>query len=116
MLPTTSKVAMLHEIRPPEARPFSIEEIDIPPLTDGAILGRMRLAGICGTDVHILHGKVTINPHAQTADRSARHAPLCARRGQRRADRDGATGSAQAGDRPIMVTIRGYLHRYSYVA
>jgi len=64
MLPTTSMVAMLHEIRPPTARPFSIEEVRIPPLTDGAILGRMRLAGICGTDVHILHGKVKINPPA----------------------------------------------------
>ena len=32
----------------------------MPPLTPGAILGRMRLAGICGTDVHILHGKVKI--------------------------------------------------------
>jgi len=64
VLPTTSKVAMLHEIRPPAARPFSIEEVRIPALTDGAILGRMRLAGICGTDVHILHGKVKINPPA----------------------------------------------------
>ena len=61
MLPTASKVAMLHEIKPPETRPFTIEEVRIPPLTEGAILGRMRLAGICGTDVHILHGKVKIN-------------------------------------------------------
>ena len=60
MVPTTSKVAMVHAIRPPEMRPFTIEEVPIPPLTEGAILGRMRMAGICGTDVHILHGKVTI--------------------------------------------------------
>jgi threonine dehydrogenase-like Zn-dependent dehydrogenase len=64
MLPTTSKVAMLREIRPPETRPFTIEELPIPPLAAGAILGRMRLAGICGTDVHILHGKVKINAPA----------------------------------------------------
>jgi threonine dehydrogenase-like Zn-dependent dehydrogenase len=60
MLPTSSKVAMLHEIRAPETRPFTIEEVQVPPLTEGAILGRMRLAGICGTDVHILHGKVKV--------------------------------------------------------
>jgi D-arabinose 1-dehydrogenase-like Zn-dependent alcohol dehydrogenase len=58
MLPTASKVAMLREIRPPQTRPFTIEEVAVPALTEGAILGRMRLAGICGTDVHILHGKV----------------------------------------------------------
>jgi threonine dehydrogenase-like Zn-dependent dehydrogenase len=61
MLPTASRVAMLHEIRPPQTRPFTIEEVEVPPLTEGAILGRMRLAGICGTDVHILHGKVKIH-------------------------------------------------------
>lgn len=64
MLPTTSKVAMLHEIRPPQTRPFQIEEVEVPPLVDGAILVRMRLAGICGTDVHILHGKVKVQPPA----------------------------------------------------
>jgi 5-exo-hydroxycamphor dehydrogenase len=64
MLPTTSKVAMLHAIQPPATRPFVIEEVSIPPLSAGAVLGRMRLAGICGTDVHILHGKVKINTPA----------------------------------------------------
>jgi threonine dehydrogenase-like Zn-dependent dehydrogenase len=55
----TSKVALLTEIRPPEARPFTIEELEAPPLVDGAVLGRMVMAGVCGTDVHILHGKVS---------------------------------------------------------
>ena len=64
MLPTTSRAALLREIRPPDARPFAIEELPIPELVDGAILGRMRMAGVCGTDVHILHGKVKINPPA----------------------------------------------------
>src|SRR5215207_1433446 len=64
MLPTTSKVAMLHAIQPPATRPFVIEEVSIPPLSAGAVLGRMRMAGICGTDVHILHGKVKINTPA----------------------------------------------------
>lgn len=60
MLPTSSRVAMLRAIRPPAARPFTLEEIAVPPLAPGAILGRMRMAGVCGTDVHILHGKVKI--------------------------------------------------------
>lgn len=54
-----AKVAMLREVKPPMARPFSLEEIEIPPLSEGAALGRMVMAGVCGTDVHILHGKVT---------------------------------------------------------
>ncbi len=60
MLAQTSKVAMLREIRPPQARPFVIEEVPVPPLADGAVLGRMVMAGVCGTDVHILHGKVPL--------------------------------------------------------
>ena len=60
MFPQTSKVAMLREIRPPQERPFAIEEVKIPPLTDGAVLVRMVCAGVCGTDVHILHGKVPV--------------------------------------------------------
>lgn len=55
----TSKAAILREIQPSAARPFNIEEIPIPPLVKGAVLGRIVLAGVCGTDVHILHGKVT---------------------------------------------------------
>ncbi len=58
MPPTTARVAMLREIRPPQTRPFVLEEAPIVPLEPGAILGRMVMAGVCGTDVHILHGKV----------------------------------------------------------
>lgn len=56
----TAKAAMLREIRPPQARPFVVEEVPVPPLADGAVLGRMVMAGVCGTDVHILHGRVPI--------------------------------------------------------
>lgn len=51
---------MLREIRPPQERPLVIEEVPVPPLADGAVLGRMVMAGVCGTDVHILHGRVPI--------------------------------------------------------
>lgn len=59
-----SQVAMLREIRPPATHPFTLEEVAIPPLVEGAVLGRMVLAGVCGTDVHILHGKVPIKTPA----------------------------------------------------
>ncbi len=39
---------------------MTIEEVTVPPLIDGAVLGRMVMAGVCGTDVHILHGKVSV--------------------------------------------------------
>jgi len=55
---------MLRDIRPPATRPFQIEEVAIPPLTEGAVLGRMVLAGVCGTDVHILRGQVPIKTPA----------------------------------------------------
>lgn len=55
-----ARVALLREIRPPQERPLTIEEVPIPPLADGAVLARMVMAGVCGTDVHILHGKVAV--------------------------------------------------------
>jgi threonine dehydrogenase-like Zn-dependent dehydrogenase len=56
----TARVAMLREIRPPQERPFVIERLAVPPLVEGAVLGRMLMAGVCGTDVHILHGRVPV--------------------------------------------------------
>lgn len=64
MSPDTARAAILREIRPPATRPFAIEHIPIPPLTDGAVLGRIIAAGVCGTDVHILHGHVKIKTPA----------------------------------------------------
>ncbi|HMP40498.1 MAG TPA: zinc-binding dehydrogenase [Roseiflexaceae bacterium] len=53
-----ARVAMLREIRPPRQRPFRIETVAVPPLEPGAMLVKIAMAGVCGTDVHILHGKV----------------------------------------------------------
>ena len=64
MSPDTARVAMVREIRPPQTHPFTIEEVAIPPLTDGAVLGRIVAAGVCGTDVHILHGQVKVKTPA----------------------------------------------------
>lgn len=59
-----ARVAVLPEIKAPAERPFQIREVEIPPLADGAVLGRMVMAGVCGTDVHILHGKVPVRTPA----------------------------------------------------
>lgn len=60
----SAKVAVLPEIRPPQTRPFVIQERPILPLVEGAVLGKMVMAGVCGTDVHILHGKVPMHTPA----------------------------------------------------
>ncbi len=57
---TTARIAVLPEIRPPQERPFHIQTREIPPLTEGAVLVKILMAGVCGTDVHILHGKVPV--------------------------------------------------------
>lgn len=59
-----ARVAVLPEIRPPQMRPFVLQTREIPPLVDGALLVRMLMAGVCGTDVHILHGKVPVRTPA----------------------------------------------------
>lgn len=60
----TARIAVLPEIRPPGDRPFQLQERAIPPLIDGAVLVRTEMAGVCGTDVHILHGKVKVRTPA----------------------------------------------------
>lgn len=53
-----AKTAVLREIREPAEAPISIEEFDIPAVGPDDALLRTEMAGVCGTDVHILHGKV----------------------------------------------------------
>ncbi|NHN49361.1 zinc-binding dehydrogenase [Halostella sp. JP-L12] len=53
-----AKAAVLREIRKPSTEPLSVEEFDIPDVGDEDILLKMDMAGVCGTDVHILHDKV----------------------------------------------------------
>jgi threonine dehydrogenase-like Zn-dependent dehydrogenase len=57
---TTARIAVLPEIRAPRERPFQIQTREIPPLVEGAVLVKNLMAGVCGTDVHILHGKVPV--------------------------------------------------------
>ena len=61
---STARVAVLPVIAPPQSRPFVMQDVTIPPLVDGAVLGKMVMAGVCGTDVHILHGKVPMRTPA----------------------------------------------------
>jgi len=57
-IPKTSKAAVLVELGKPE----QIQEVSIPELESGAVLGRVLLAGICGTDVHQARGELSIPP------------------------------------------------------
>lgn len=52
------KAAVLREIDEPSSEPLSLESFDIPEVGDEDILLRTTMAGVCGTDVHILHDKV----------------------------------------------------------
>ena len=60
----TARVAVLPQIRPPQTRPFEVQDVPVPPLVEGAVLAKMVMAGVCGTDVHILHGKVPVRTPA----------------------------------------------------
>jgi threonine dehydrogenase-like Zn-dependent dehydrogenase len=43
--------------------PLTIEDIEIPELTPGALLLKVANAGVCGTDVHLWHGKLAGVPY-----------------------------------------------------
>jgi threonine dehydrogenase-like Zn-dependent dehydrogenase len=55
-LPKTCKAAVLEEY----GRPLEIRDVDIPEIGPGAILVKVLMAGICGTDVHQQRGELTI--------------------------------------------------------
>ena len=53
-LPKSCKAAVLVEYN----QPFAIREVGLPEVEDGGILVKVRMAGICGTDVHQHEGKL----------------------------------------------------------
>lgn len=55
-IPSTCRAAVLEEY----GRPLQIREVEIPKIGPGAILVKVPLAGICGTDVHRQRGELTI--------------------------------------------------------
>ena len=55
-IPTTCKAAVLVEY----GRPLEIRDVEIPEIGPGAILVKVLMAGICGTDVHQQKGELTI--------------------------------------------------------
>jgi len=55
-IPTTCKAAVLVEY----GTPLEIREIEIPAIGPGAVLVKVLMAGICGTDVHQQKGELTI--------------------------------------------------------
>ena len=57
-IPKTCKAAVLEEY----GQPLQIREVEIPALEPKAILVKVEMAGICGTDIHQHHGTLTIKP------------------------------------------------------
>ena len=55
-IPTTCRAAVIVEY----GTPLEIREIEIPTIGPGAILVKVLMAGICGTDVHQQKGELTI--------------------------------------------------------
>ncbi|NLA87823.1 MAG: zinc-binding dehydrogenase [Clostridiales bacterium] len=55
-MPKTCKAAVLSEY----GKPLDIREVAIPEVQDGAILVKVEMAGICGSDVHIAGGTLGI--------------------------------------------------------
>ena len=55
-IPKTCKAAVLEEY----GKPLQIREVRIPEIGPGAILVKVEMAGICGTDVHQQKGELTI--------------------------------------------------------
>lgn len=55
-IPKTCKAAVLYEY----GKPLEIREVVIPPVEPGAILVKVEMAGICGSDIHIANGNLGI--------------------------------------------------------
>jgi D-arabinose 1-dehydrogenase-like Zn-dependent alcohol dehydrogenase len=55
-IPKTCRAAVLTEY----GKPLEIREVPIPPVVDGAILVKVEMAGICGSDIHIAGGNLGI--------------------------------------------------------
>jgi threonine dehydrogenase-like Zn-dependent dehydrogenase len=55
-IPKTCKAAVLEEY----GKPLQIREVPVPEVEDGAILVKVEMVGICGTDVHQYHGSLSI--------------------------------------------------------
>jgi threonine dehydrogenase-like Zn-dependent dehydrogenase len=55
-VPKTCKAAVL----PDYGKPLEIREVAVPAIEDGAILVKVEMAGICGSDLHIWHGTMGI--------------------------------------------------------
>ena len=56
MVETTARGAVLGAFR----EPVTIEEAPIPRPAPGAVVARVDLAGVCGTDIHLSHGNLPI--------------------------------------------------------
>jgi L-iditol 2-dehydrogenase len=57
-IPKKSKAAVIAEY----GKPYEMREFTIPEVEPNAILVKVEMAGVCGTDVHQVHGELGIRP------------------------------------------------------
>ena len=57
-IPRKSRAAVIAEYK----KPFEIREYEIPEMVPGAILVKIEMAGVCGTDVHQVAGELGLKP------------------------------------------------------
>lgn len=57
-MPSEATAAVLRDISSPSESPIDLKTFDVPEVHDDALLLRTKIAGVCGTDVHILHDNV----------------------------------------------------------
>ncbi len=57
-IPQVSKAAVIAEYN----KPYEFREFSIPKVEPGALLVKVEMAGVCGTDVHQMHGKLGVKP------------------------------------------------------
>jgi Zn-dependent alcohol dehydrogenase len=68
-LPRTCKAALLVEY----GKPLEIHEVPIPQIEPRAILVKVEMAGICGTDIHQHHGTLTIKSPLPSISAAIQH-------------------------------------------
>jgi L-iditol 2-dehydrogenase len=57
-IPTSCRAAVIAEYN----KPYEIREFPIPEVEPGAILVKIQMAGVCGTDVHQIAGELGVKP------------------------------------------------------
>ena len=57
-MPEMMKAARVHEF----GRPLTIDEVSVPQVGPGQVLGRVQASGVCHTDLHAADGDWPVKP------------------------------------------------------